>query len=176
MKRLLAVLSLGAGIAASQSSEPAKSSRVITQTIYAFGYEVGGGSQKVDFEATAAAPEASAEAKVEAKKGSTTVEMSAKRLPLPVSLGSGLLTYIVWSVSPDGRTINVGELHRDKSGNAQLKATTELQSFSLFVTAEPYFAVRNPSEAVVLANVQGKGSKFRLYPIAAYPLPSEVAL
>jgi len=143
---------------------------VIPQTIYGFGYEVGRGSTKVDFEATKAAPGASAEAKVEAKKGSTTVEMSVKRLPLPASLGSGLLTYTVWTVSPDGRTINIGELQRDKSGNAQLKSTTELQAFSLFVTAEPYFAVRNPSDAVVLANIQSKGSKFRMYPIAAYPL------
>ncbi len=170
MKCLLAVVCLASGAVAAQSPEPAQSSRIITQTIYAFGYQVNGGSTKVDFEATRLAPGASAEAKVEAKKGATNIEMSVKRLPSATSLGSGLLTYVLWAVSPDGRTINVGELPADNSGNAQLKSTAELQAFSLFVTAEPYFGVRKPSEVVVLANVQKKGSKFRMYPITAYPL------
>jgi len=171
MKRFLAAVCLVAGAASAQQSQAsADSSRVITQTIYAFGYKVDGGSTKVDFEATQAAPGASAQAKVEAKKGATTIEMSAKGLPPAPILASGFLTYVLWAVSPDGRTVNVGELQRDSSGNAQLKGTAELQAFSLFVTAEPYFAVRRPSELVILANVQKSGSKFRLYPITAYPL------
>jgi outer membrane protein OmpA-like peptidoglycan-associated protein len=170
MKRLLGAVCLAAGVAAAQSQAPAQSTRVITRTIYAFGYEVNAGSTKVDFEATNLAPGASAEAKVEAKKGATNIEMSVKRLPPASSLGSGLLTYVLWAVSPDGRTVNVGAMPIDNSGNAQLKSTSELQSFSLFVTAEPYFGVRRPSEVVVLANVQKKGSKFRMYPIKAYPL------
>jgi outer membrane protein OmpA-like peptidoglycan-associated protein len=171
MRLVWGFVCLYAGVAAAQAQDPlVPPSGVITQTIYAFGYQVDGGSTKVDFEATKLAPGAWAEAKVEAKKGATNIDISVKRLPLPTSLGSGLLTYVVWAVSPDGRTVNVGELQIDNSGNAQLKGTSELQSFSLFVTAEPYFAVRRPSEVVVLANVQKQGNKFRMYPIQAYPL------
>jgi outer membrane protein OmpA-like peptidoglycan-associated protein len=169
MKRIsLAALVVALGCASAQSLPP--NSRVITRTIYAFGYEVGGGSTKVDFEASSLAPGAKAEAKVEAKKGVTNIEINVKDLPPSTKLGSGLLTYVVWAVSPDGRTINVGECQLNNSGDCQLKATTELQAFSLFVTAEPYYAVRLPSEAVVLANIQKKGSKFRMYPIKDYAL------
>src|SRR5260370_6684054 len=42
----------------------------------------------------------------------------------------------------------VGENHRRK-----LRVSTDLQAFALIVTAEPYYAVRQPSNVVVLENV-----------------------
>jgi hypothetical protein len=52
---------------------------------------------------------------------------------------------------PEGRATNVGEvlLNGDKT---KLDATTDLQSFGLIVTAEPYFAVTQPSDVVVMEN------------------------
>jgi outer membrane protein OmpA-like peptidoglycan-associated protein len=41
----------------------------------------------------------------------------------------------------------------DNDGNFKGNVTTELQSFGLIVTAEPYFAVRQPSDVVVMQNV-----------------------
>jgi hypothetical protein len=37
-------------------------------------------------------------------------------------------------------------------GKSKLDATTELQSFGLIITAEPYFAVTQPSDVVVMEN------------------------
>ena len=42
-----------------------------------------------------------------------------------------------------------------KNGNAQVKAITDLQTFGMIVTAEPYFAVTQPGNMVVLENVLG---------------------
>jgi outer membrane protein OmpA-like peptidoglycan-associated protein len=44
--------------------------------------------------------------------------------------------------------VSLGENHRSK-----LRVTTDLQAFALIVTAEPYYAVRQPSNVVVLENV-----------------------
>jgi outer membrane protein OmpA-like peptidoglycan-associated protein len=46
-----------------------------------------------------------------------------------------------------------------RRGRAQLDTTTELQAFGMIVTAEPYFAVTQPSDAVVLENVARKGTR-----------------
>ncbi|HTC56288.1 MAG TPA: hypothetical protein VK706_07755, partial [Candidatus Sulfotelmatobacter sp.] len=47
---------------------------------------------------------------------------------------------------------NVGEVLLNHSGKTKLDATTQLQSFGLIVTAEPYFAVTQPSDVVVMEN------------------------
>jgi hypothetical protein len=57
----------------------------------------------------------------------------------------------MWAVTPEGRATNIGEVLID-GGKSKLNATTELQSFGLFVTAEPYFAVTQPSDVVVMEN------------------------
>ena len=54
---------------------------------------------------------------------------------------------------PDGHSANLGEVVLDNDGNFKGDVTTELQSFGLIVTAEPYFAVRQPSDVVVMQNV-----------------------
>ncbi|MGH9593301.1 MAG: OmpA family protein, partial [Bryobacteraceae bacterium] len=117
-----------------------------------------------------AMPQANGEAKVEAKTGITAIEVQAKGLAQPATLGTEFLTYVLWSVSPEGRANNLGEIVVNKSGEGQLKATTQLQTFSLFVTAEPYFAVRQPSEIVILANELRKDTKGKIFPVSEYRL------
>ncbi len=58
----------------------------------------------------------------------------------------------MWAITPEGRATNVGEVLLNNSGKTKLDATTELQSFGLIVTAEPYFAVTQPSDLVVMEN------------------------
>jgi outer membrane protein OmpA-like peptidoglycan-associated protein len=58
----------------------------------------------------------------------------------------------MWAVTPEGRTTNLGEVLLNGS-NSKLDVTTDLQSFGLIVTAEPYFAVTQPSDVVVIENV-----------------------
>src|SRR4051812_21685019 len=137
--------------------------------IRAVSYQMGSTS-RVDLKGGDLAPQARGEAEVQAKKGVTSVELSVEGMPEAISFGAEFLTYIVWVVSPDGRASNVGEIELEQSGKGKLKATTPLQTFSLFVTAEPYFAVRQPSEVVVLANELRKNTKGKIIIVDAYPL------
>jgi outer membrane protein OmpA-like peptidoglycan-associated protein len=66
---------------------------------------------------------------------------------------------VLWAITPDGRAKNLGELLINNDGNADLDVTTDLQSFGLIVTAEPYFAVTQPSDVVVMENIIRKDTK-----------------
>ena len=59
---------------------------------------------------------------------------------------------MLWAITPEGRATNLGELQVN-GNDGRLEVTTELQSFALVVTAEPYFAVSQPSDVVVMENV-----------------------
>lgn len=166
----LVALCLSAGAVAALPQQEAPTTGVITRSIRAIGYQVGGGGTKVDLKGTELMPQANGEAKVEAKKGITNIEANIKGLAQPGKLGTEFLTYVLWVVSPDGRTSNVGEILVNNAGEGKLKATTQLQTFSLFVTAEPYFAVRNPSELVVLENEPRKGTKGKIFVVNDYKL------
>ena len=52
-------------------------------------------------------------------------------------------------VSPDGRPFNAGEVVLN-GGEARLETSTNLEQFSLLVTAEPHYAVDVPSRFVAL--------------------------
>jgi outer membrane protein OmpA-like peptidoglycan-associated protein len=89
---------------------------------------------------------------------------------LPTKLGAEFLTYVLWAVSPEGRAINLGGIPVTDSERGRLKATTQLQSFSLFVTAEPYSAVRQPSEMLILENVARKSTRGKILAVNDYKL------
>ncbi|HYA98413.1 MAG TPA: OmpA family protein [Methylomirabilota bacterium] len=113
-------------------------------------YRLQGGSAKVDFHGTDLMQGATGECRVEGKK--TNFEINAKFQDLLDATKFGLeyLTYVLWAVSPQGRPVNLGEVYLDHHGNAQLKAFTDLQTFGMIVTAEPYFAVSQPGNMVVM--------------------------
>ena len=135
---LIAVVMCGAAAA----QEPLND--VVNKSTKAVGYQIGGGSTKVDLRGTDLMPGATCEAKVEAKQGATSVEIECPNLVQPSSkFGAEFLTYVLWAVSPDGRAVNLGQLLL-KDGKGERKTSTPAQMFSLIVTAEPYFAVRMP--------------------------------
>jgi outer membrane protein OmpA-like peptidoglycan-associated protein len=96
--------------------------------------------------------------------------VTVKGLTPPSKLGAEYLTYVLWVVTPEGRTGNSGELFINKNGEGKLSATTPAQTFSMIVTAEPYFAVRMPSEMVVLETETRKNTKGKLFPVTEYKL------
>ena len=108
-------------------------------------------SSKVDMQGTQLMPTANGEAKVQSRKGSVEVELKIAGLDPANRFGMEYLTYVLWAISPQGRAVNLGELVLDH-GQAKLKATTELQTFGLVVTAEPYFAVTQPGSLVISEN------------------------
>jgi len=62
----------------------------------------------------------------------------------------------MWAITPEGRPENLGEVMVN-GDNARLQAATELQAFGLIVTAEPYYAVTQPSDTVVMEGVVKPG-------------------
>jgi outer membrane protein OmpA-like peptidoglycan-associated protein len=124
---------------------------VVARTMKAINYNHRSGSTKIDFRGTALLPEARGEASVESKQGVIKIDARMEKLQPATKYGPEYLTYVMWAITPEGRATNVGEvlLNGDKS---KLDATTELQSFGLIVTAEPYFAVTQPSDVVVMEN------------------------
>jgi outer membrane protein OmpA-like peptidoglycan-associated protein len=166
----LALLSVAASFGTAQSQQNAPASSVITKSTTAIGFPVGGGSTKVDLKGTERMPQADGEAKIEAKQGITNIEVTIKGLSLPSTLGAEYLTYVLWVVTPEGRTGNTGELLLSKNGDAKLTATTLAQTFSMIVTAEPYFAVHLPSETVVMETDTRKNQKGKLFPVTEYKL------
>jgi outer membrane protein OmpA-like peptidoglycan-associated protein/Holliday junction resolvase len=174
-KTALGIVLLGAlvlaGIVMAQDQESSvPASAVTSKKIKAIGYVVGGGGTKVVFTGTNLAGQASGEAKVEAKTGKTDIEVKVNSLPQPSTIGTEFLTYVLWAISPDGRTSNLGQIVTDKNGDGKLNVTTQLQTFAMIVTAEPYSAVRLPSEEVVLENDTKKNTKGKIYPDSDYKL------
>lgn len=166
----LVVILWAVGMAAAQSQPQVPASTVTMKSVKAVGYQVGGGGTKVDLKPTALMPQAKGEAEVEAKAGTTMIEVSIKGLAQPSTLGTEFMTYVLWAVSPDGRTNNLGEIIANKNGEGKLSPTTQMQTFSLFVTAEPYFSVRLPSEMLILENDTRKGTKGKIFIVNDYPL------
>ncbi|HXB70168.1 MAG TPA: OmpA family protein [Candidatus Acidoferrales bacterium] len=124
---------------------------VIARTTKAINYNHRSGSTNIDFRGTPLLPEARGEARVESKQGVIKIDARMEKLQPATKYGPEYLTYVMWAITPEGRATNVGEvlLNGDKS---KLDTTAELQSFGLIVTAEPYFAVTQPSDVVVMEN------------------------
>jgi outer membrane protein OmpA-like peptidoglycan-associated protein len=125
---------------------------VTERTAKAISYRHRSGATKIDFGGTALMPNAHGEAKVESKQGYIEIEVEFRNLPEATQFGAEYLTYVLWAITPEGRTSNLGEILRNGT-SSKLDVTTELQAFGLVVTAEPYFAVSRPSDVVVMENV-----------------------
>jgi outer membrane protein OmpA-like peptidoglycan-associated protein len=125
---------------------------VVARTTKAINYNHRSGSTKIGFRGTALMPEARGEAKVQSEQGVIKIDAEMEKLGPATQFGPEYLTYVMWAITPEGRATNVGEVLLNNSGKTKLDATTELQSFGLIVTAEPYFAVTQPSDVVVMEN------------------------
>jgi outer membrane protein OmpA-like peptidoglycan-associated protein len=132
---------------------------VVSRSVQAVNYKHRGGATKVDFAGTDLMPQANGQAKVESKKGYIEIEVEFGNLEKPTTFGNEYLTYILWAISPEGRAINLGEILVGDNHRSKVDVTTDLQAFALVVTAEPYYAVRQPSNVVVLENVVREDTK-----------------
>ncbi|HEY3443752.1 MAG TPA: OmpA family protein [Paludibaculum sp.] len=139
---------------------------VTTRTAKAVNYQHRGGATKIDFKGTELLPSAHGEAKVESKQGYIEIEVEFDELQPASKNGAEYLTYVMWAITPEGRTSNLGEVLLNGS-RAKLNVTTELQVFGLIVTAEPYFAVTQPSDLIVMENVIRADTKGKIEDIDA---------
>jgi flagellar motor protein MotB len=125
---------------------------VTERTVKAINYQYRNGPTPIDFRGTVLLPEAKGDAVVESKAGRTEIDLHVDHLPAPTRFGREYLTYVLWAITPEGHPKNLGELLAGSSDKAHVKVTTDLQAFGLIVTAEPYAAVRQPSDVVVVEN------------------------
>jgi len=132
---------------------------VVSRSVQAVNYEYRSGNSKLDFAGTALMPSANGEAKVNSKKGSIEIEAEFGNLQKPTVFGNEYLTYVLWAISPEGRAVNLGEVLVGGNNRSKVNVTSDLQAFAMIVTAEPYYAVRQPSNLVVLENVVLEGTK-----------------
>jgi outer membrane protein OmpA-like peptidoglycan-associated protein len=132
---------------------------VTSRSVQAVNYKHRSGASKVDFAGTDLMPAANGQAKVESKKGYIEIEVEFGNLQKPATFGNEYLTYILWAISPEGRAVNLGEVLVGDNHRSKLDVTTDLQAFALIVTAEPYYAVRQPSNVVVIENVVREDTK-----------------
>src|SRR6185503_3335748 len=159
MLQRVAIFFLLIAVSAAASPRPAFSQdapvfrmTVVGRTVPAVNYRPRSGETRVDFAGTILMPKAKGEAWIEGEKGYIKINAHFDKLDGPQRFGSEYLTYVLWAITPEGRATNLGELQVN-GNDGRLKVTTELQAFALVVTAEPYFAVSQPSDAVVLENV-----------------------
>jgi outer membrane protein OmpA-like peptidoglycan-associated protein len=149
------------------NSTPTFRVTVVSRSVQAVNYKHRSGATKLDFAGTDLMPGANGEAKVNSKRGSIEVEVEFGNLQKPTVFGTEYLTYILWAISPEGRAINLGEVLVGDNHRSKLNVTTDLQAFALVVTAEPYYAVRQPSNVVVLENVVRDDTKGTTEPLNA---------
>src|SRR2546430_2560833 len=173
------------GNVAAAGSVPIYRVTVVARSMKAINYNHRRGSTEIGFRGTALMPAATGEAKVESKQGVIKINADMQKLEPATKFGPEYLTYVMWAITPEGRATNVGEILLN-GGKSKLDATTELQSFGLIVTAEPYFAVTQPSDVVVMENfvrrettgtIEELDAKFELLQRGQYTLnvnPAEI--
>ncbi len=126
---------------------------LISRTVKAVNYQHHG-ETKIDMRGTDRMPDAKGEAEVKGRQGRLNIELSVEHFAkMPWDFGPEFLTYVLWAITPDGRPQNLGEILNVDHTHFKQNATTDLQAFALIITAEPDFAVTQPSEVVVMENI-----------------------
>lgn len=124
---------------------------VVSRTIKAVNYHHRTGTTHIDFRGTELMPAARGEANVQSQMGSTRIQTELQHMTAANQFGPEYMTYVLWGITPEGRAMNLGEVVLE-GDHAKLLSTTDLQTFGLMVTAEPYYAVTQPSDVVVAEN------------------------
>src|SRR5262245_51263794 len=131
---------------------------VVGRATAAINYRPRSGKTRVDLVGTALLPESRGYADVSGEKGYIEIDAHVKKMQPATRFGPEYLTYVLWAITPEGRAKNLGEVQIDDD-DARVQVTTEFQAFALIVTAEPYFAVTQPSDVVVMENVVRNDTK-----------------
>ena len=147
------ILGILAAPALSQAPPSASPAKTVSRTTKAVNYRRAGAA-KIDFQGTELMQQAGGEARVQNKGSRTEIEAKFTGLDEATKFGLEYLTYVLWAVSPGGRAVNLGEVVL-KNGSGEVKAISDMQTFGMIVTAEPYFSVTQPGNTVVLENVFG---------------------
>jgi flagellar motor protein MotB len=163
----LAIIVLATGGLSAQDTVPLYNVTVIEHSLQAVNYQYLNGPTEIDFRGTVLLPKAKGHATVESHRGRTEIDAKLQGLGSPQIFGREYLTYVLWAISPEGAAHNLGEVVPNGSGSAHIHVTTELQAFGLLITAEPYSAVRQAGNVVVMENQVRPETIGKIEPIQA---------
>jgi len=153
---------VGKPLIAQQSSQPAQLTTIDVKDpggqILSYRYQST--ATDVRLQGTSRAPKARIKLKIGSRPG--FVELDINRgvisgLEPAHTFGKDFLTYVLWAVSVDGRASNLGEITFSGQSPVSINVTTPYQTFWLMVTAEPDYAVADPSSMIVLYSVDQNG-------------------
>src|SRR5271157_4070134 len=79
---------------------------VTARTAKAISYQHRSGATKIDFRGTQLLPLSRGEASVESKQGRIEIAVKFQNLQPATKYGAEYLTYVLWAITPEGRTAN----------------------------------------------------------------------
>jgi outer membrane protein OmpA-like peptidoglycan-associated protein len=171
-------------VAYAQQSPGASAQGLSSRRTSAVTYEARR-TTKIDLVGTPLMPRTRGEAEIKTESaGPVWIKAKVRGLTSPSQLGPEYLTFVLWAIPPQGRAKNLGEIRLDE-GRDEIEATSDVQTFALIVTAEPYYAVTTPSEVVVMENAvreetRGRASiatlDYEIVPRGAYAAGGKFAL
>ena len=138
---------------------------VVARTTKAINYQHRSGPTNIDFRGTDLMPEARGGATVNSKQGRIEIKLHVDKVTPANQFGPEYLTYVLWAITPEGRPKNLGEVLLGGGKSSSMEVTTDLQTFGLIITAEPYFAVTQPSDVIVMENVVSNQTSGTIEPI-----------
>jgi outer membrane protein OmpA-like peptidoglycan-associated protein len=155
-------------IANQNETPPLYRVNVVERTAKAIDYLHKGKKVEVNLVGTSLQPDARGRAKVEPHTGRMKIDVDFNHMKPAQTYGPEYLTYVLWAITPQGRPVNLGEvvLKNKKDTDSNLHVTSNLQTFGMIVTAEPYFSVTRPSDVVVMENEITPNLKADVQPIS----------
>ncbi len=158
LRSLTLVVALAASVPMAHGQQAEKNApiyqvNVVGDSVTAISYQHRSGATDIGFQGTPLLVQAKGEAKVESKQGRLAIDAKFKDLVPAQRFGAEFFTYVLWAITPEGKASNLGEILLNGADSSKIQVTTALQTFGLIVTAEPYYAVSQPSNVVVLENV-----------------------
>lgn len=91
-------------------------------------------------------------------KGQASVSLKYEKMEPAVLFAGDISAYVLWAVTPDGTTENLGEVVADKKSSlGMVQVYTGKKTFALMVTAEPFATVTRPTELVVFVSGENQG-------------------
>lgn len=117
-------------------------------------FSSGGKTYHMTADKSVPAANGTVRAKVGKDNGNTQLEIKVKNLARPTSLTPSANVYVVWARPRNGDAEKEGVIRVDNNLSGELKATTTLKDFEIFITAEQSESVSAPSGTEILrANV-----------------------
>src|SRR6516225_7975090 len=122
--------------------------KLVTKTVSVIKPQASG-SVTTTLKGTELAPNASGQAKLKMGDVEVTLEAQVNGLGVPGSFGAQFEIYLVWAITPAGKTFKLGAMEA-KGNRFELNTKSAVRSFAIVVTAEPYQQVTRPADTIVL--------------------------